>query len=251
MQIAFINIIVLVITVIVLLNTIVKTDASVDVKQVFLNGAIKPPCVNDLNNLPIFELRARMSVGESFRGTTFLIDDTHWITAAHVVKGKIESLSIYTGNGVVNGKLVYYDEVADVAVIKTPLVSDYDPIDVKKDEAFFLDDVWNVGYPGWAADKKVISSGKVIGYSEGMIFTNASVMTGMSGGPTLSCNGDSLEANGVISLFSKELLSVRKVKNADDGRMEIEKTYINTGESFSAILNRVNYNNWLNYNNSQ
>ena len=232
-----------------LLGIVIRSDASVNVNQVFINGASNPPCVADIRDLPIFEIRARMERGESFRGSTFLIDHNHWATAAHVVDGDIRSLSIYTPDGVIQGKLVYYDEVADVAVIKTPEIVNYDPIVVKMKESNYLDSVWNVGYPGWANDRQVVSSGKVIGYSEGMIYTNAMVMTGMSGGPTLSCDGDNLEATGVISMFSQELLSVREIENGDDAITEIEKTYINSGESFSAILHNVDYSSWVNYRN--
>lgn len=205
-----------------------------------INNASMPPCVDDINKLPIFLITANMRAGIDFRGTAFLIDDETWVTAAHVIDGDVEEMLIHTPTANLIATLQSVDVTNDIAILTTRSVPEYDPLSVKFDDLLFMEDIWNVGYPGWAGMNEVISSGKVFGHSSiGMLYTSATVMQGMSGGPTLSCNGPIVEVSSVISMFAKELFSETTL--IIDGVQTVEKVYINTGDSFSARLNQTDH----------
>lgn len=206
---------------------------------IYLDGARIPPCISDMADLPIHLVIAHATDATATRGTAFLINSNHWVTAAHVVDATLRYITIYA-DVKLSAKVIFIDDAADIAILETEAV-DYTPIAIKNIPHNVMDVVWNVGYPGWAHRTQVVSTGSVItdGDTNGMISTDARVMTGMSGGPTLSCIGGNIEASSVISLFTQELVSIETI-NTINGVL-VRRTYINSGESFSSVLDRINY----------
>lgn len=211
------------------------------VNPLFLHGAANPPCVDDVNKLPISVVVATLSNGDIYRGTAFMIESNKWMTAAHVVEGELDNISISLGDSLLNGKIAFIgtkDE--DIAIIETESVTNYTPMHVANHDPDYFEHVWNIGYPRWAGTRQVVTGGHVIGdIGDNMVLTSALVMGGMSGGPTVHCEGDSLHVNGVIKSYRTELTSRNTV--IIDGVHTIENSYINSGEGYSTGVRKELY----------
>ena len=197
-----------------------------------------PPCVANIEDLPISLLTVARADGTLFRGTAFMVDPNIWVTAAHVVDGDIADLNIVLRSGTISGELGYVgDADNDIALIITEDINDYTPLTISDNDPPFFEMVWNIGYPGWAGVQQVVTSGHLIDlFDDKVVATSAMVMGGMSGGPTVHCIGDELRVNGVIKAYKKQLTSEQVV--IIDGVHTVEKSYINTGEGYSTSLHR-------------
>ena len=204
----------------------------------FLQNAKVPPCVANIEDLPISLITATHTDNKVFRGTAFMVDPNIWITAAHVVEGDIADLSIMLRSGPISGVIEYIGDINnDIAIIITEPVDEYIPLVISEDDPAFFERMWNIGYPGWAGTQQVVTSGHLIDlYDDKVVATSAMVMGGMSGGPTVHCNGDELQVDGVIKSYKKQLTSEQVV--IVDGVQTVEKSYINTGEGYSTSLHR-------------
>lgn len=208
-------------------------------ETLFLQNAKTPPCAENINDLPISLVYTTLADGSIFRGTAFMVGMTEWVTAAHVVDGDVIDVSIVLDDTILLGNITYIgDSDNDIAVIQTSATHDYTPLVVGgESELPHFAEVWNIGYPAWAGRTQVVTSGSVIGTGTTTLFTSAMVMGGMSGGPTLYCNGDQLQVDGVIKSYRKELTSENV--SIINGIHTIEKSYVNTGEGFSTLLSSI------------
>lgn len=200
-----------------------------------------PTCGPDVASLPIFLVYVDPSDGSGTqRGTTFLVDDEYWITAAHVVSdGLADKIEISTEFGLIPADIVSINIDADIAILQSAPMLEYNPIQVDDIEYDYFDPIWNVGFAGWADKKQVISSGYVEGFGEGVVYTSSMIEGGMSGGPTLSCIDGELKTGSIISKYSNSYHSERLV--IVDGDEYIRETYVNSGNSLSALLSEIDH----------
>ena len=208
-------------------------------QPMFLQNAEMPPCVTDINSLPISMLTSTSYDGAEYRGSAFMVDPNIWVTAAHVVDGNVNEVSLYLHGNTIKGTIEFInDNGADIAVIIADTIDGYEPLIISEHDPMFYEEMWNIGYPGWAGQEQVVTSGHLIDLiDDSLVATTALVMGGMSGGPTVHCNGDQLQVDGVIRSYRKQLTSEEVV--IIDGIHTIEKSYINTGEGYSTSLHRV------------
>ena len=200
-----------------------------------------PTCGPEVASLPIFLVYVDPSDGSGKkRGTTFLVDDEYWITAAHVVSdGLADKIEISTELGLIPADIVSINIDADIAILQSAPMLEYNPIQVDDIEYDYFDPIWNVGFAGWADKKQVISSGYVEGFGEGVVYTSSMIEGGMSGGPTLSCIDGELKTGSIISKYSNSYHSERLV--IVDGDEYIRETYVNSGNSLSALLSEIDH----------
>ena len=208
-------------------------------ESIFLDSATTPHCVDDITTLPIHLMTVKKN-GRGYRGTTFLISDDMWMSAAHVTDGSDGSVKIYTGDKILNGKVVYSGgDVSDVAIIKTEK-QDTEPLVINYNNPPLLDNIWNVGFPGWAGERQVITSGHIMQELVGEIYTDAMVSGGMSGGPTLSCSGDQVRVVGVIKSYANRHIGDDIV--IIDGITRTKKRLVNDGTGYSTLIATIKSN---------
>jgi len=198
-----------------------------------------PQCVESVPNLPIFVITVKLKNGATLQGTAFKITDELWATAAHVMGADIDTIDnigIRTPKGRIAGTLELMDGANDLALIKTVNAYNYEPIPVKNTPILYNGSVWSMGFPMWSRTELVVSEGKIIGDTPIFIVTDAMVMQGMSGGPTLFCDDGVLYATAVISLFE---IDVEYELVMIDGLMYIQRFRVNTGTGFSSVLSHL------------
>lgn len=179
------------------------------------NNLFSPPtCYEEITKLPIFMLVVGNIITENQqktfasygRGTVWLVNKNYWVTAAHVVADKNDKqpqAMVLLKDRNLLADIIFTDNKNDIAILyadSNKLV----PIDlISAPIKAEVEPIWNVGYPAIAAQNITSFQGAVFSISiEGQLMSNAYAMPGMSGGPQLRCNGQQLEAIGVISAFS-------------------------------------------------
>lgn len=204
-----------------------------------------PDCYADVESLPIYIISVRSAVlgedgqvikEETGRGTVWLADKNFWVTAAHVVdygKNVTHTLIYLDTNLALAANIVYVDEERDVAILYAES-GDLEPINLMSETLLKqFEPLWNVGYPGIAGNTQVSFQGMTLRVDTGgHLVSTTLALPGMSGGPQFRCEGDELQAVGVITSFTVGNAR-EKHYTLEDGTRVIERTVTNAGGSWS------------------
>ncbi|MFK8083962.1 MAG: serine protease [Granulosicoccus sp.] len=112
-----------------------------------------------------------------------VFDDNRVLTAAHALQGA-GHFFVRVGNGFLSADLVMVDHTNDLAVlaVDTALI---EPLVISVFNPVKFDPVWAAGYP--RAEAMSMSMGVFNQFSNGALYTSATIDSGQSGGGLLSC----------------------------------------------------------------
>jgi hypothetical protein len=207
-----------------------------------LNTFNTPTCIDDVRALPIYNLTAKASKTTdddlSLYSSVVLIGKDLWRTTAHSVGYQMDGyIRINMPHKTITATVMLLDIASDVAYLRAP--SDgLTPIPPLSGTLKQNQPVWNIGFPG-IFDRRLVSYSGMYARHEkdGRITVSAMGWAGMSGGATVTCNGNILEMVGTITATRRSILST-KVWTDDKGVLNREKIYVNSGYSIIAPIKK-------------
>ena len=206
------------------------------------NQYTPPECYPTVETLPIYFVRSTLKYLDkdgveklnTIRGSTFLVDKNYWVTNSHVLNygEDLETVEITIADTTLTAEVILNDPAKDVAILYADS-GDRQPIPLRSTPLKRRETLWAIGYPAIAGYYLMSFEGSTMGVDRGgQLVTSVVVFPGMSGGPTVRCNGDKLEAVSVsTALVSTPLTSSKRV--LQDGTVVFHTESVNSGVSKS------------------
>lgn len=197
----------------------------------------------------VVQIQLQAELSDSGQGSGVIISkDGYIVTNKHVIGSGVEfSVNFYDGS-TREAKLVGYDELSDIAVIKVPFSEDLVPIALSDREALTVgEDLYAIGNPygyTWSFTSGIVSGvDRLVSTSGGnvipnMIQTDALINPGNSGGPLIDRKGEMV---GLISSIYSTSGSAQGISFAlpSDTVKDVAKQIIETGKASRGWLDIV------------
>lgn len=189
-----------------------------------------PHCSPIVRNLPIFEMTAYAKTGRAeVRSTVVLVGPNTWATSAHGVRyGEVKKIIIHLPKHKdIKAKVTWFDKDRDQAVLYGNSNNNR-PIDSMSYDLAPLEQVWNIGYPGFSGGLIMSYTGFKVRYrKDGLLVTSAIGFKGMSGGATVRCVEGRVEFVGTITALVNHRVEIKTYTKK--GVLHTDKTVTNNG----------------------
>lgn len=195
-----------------------------------------PECSPVLKEIPIFEIFSRNTeTSDTAKSTVTLVGKDTWATAAHsVIDGTADDITIYTpGITETKATIRWVDVGKDLAILSADS-GDIKPMKSLTGNIGKFEQVWTIGYPGFAAELMSFT-GTFVRYDKAnFAVANAIAFNGMSGGALARCHEGELEVFGIITnLIQHKFAHVQFIQN---GILHDFKKVTNSGVSLSTPI---------------
>ena len=157
-------------------------------------------CLSDQEQLPVYKVTVELEHREG-SATVVIIAPGYALTAAHVVRSPVLSISVLTPKGPRAASVVSVDTLNDLALLTLDTRGlGYLPVyagDLAPGRI-----IWTAGFP---EEGGISFRGPLLRAEEGLLIVGALVFPGMSGGPVIVCEGGRPYMAGSISSFNYRL----------------------------------------------
>ena len=180
-------------------------------------------CLSDDEQLPIYRIRVESE--KPGWATAVIVAPGYALTAAHVVRGDLKSISVLTPKGPRAASRAVLDRRNDLALLSLdttglstmPITDSALPVGTT---------LWTAGFRG---EEGITFKGPLIQLKAGYIIVGAPVFPGMSGGPVVACEDGRAMVAGIIISFNSR--TIRRWRSIDDTGTIIHEFVVNDGST--------------------